>query len=323
MNEKHSVSLVNDVTGEALFPVTPKKRKKPINKEAIAGTIFASGPLLGFIIFGVIPLCLAFAMAFLKMKGFSFKGAKLADPIFDNFKTVVQDNKFWESIVNTLIFGISTLICLVLSLAVAYLLSKEIKGRKTFRMIYFIPYVCSAVAVVLMWGYIFNTEFGILNMFLKELNPKWQLRWTEDATDFRILVIFISVWGGMGYSIVLFTAALTNVNRSTVEAATIDGAGPFRVFWNVVFPAISPTTFFLLVTGLIGALQSFATSNILDRDGGPDSSGITIVFYLYNKIFDEMNMGVASASAWILSLLILIITIFNFVGSKKWVSYDQ
>lgn len=323
MNENHSVSLVNEATGEDLFPVAPKKRKKPINKEAIAGTIFASGPLLGFVIFGVIPLCLAFAMAFLKMKGFSFKGAKLADPLFDNFKTVVTDNKFWESIVNTLIFGISTLICLVLSLAIAYLLSKEIKGRKTFRIIYFIPYVCSAVAVVLMWGYIFNTEFGILNMFLKELNPEWQLRWTEDATDFRILVIFISVWGGMGYSIVLFTAALTNVNRSTVEAATIDGAGPFRVFWNVVFPAISPTTFFLLVTGLIGALQSFATSNILDKNGGPDSSGITIVFYLYNKIFDEMNMGVASASAWILSLLILIITIFNFVGSKKWVSYDQ
>ncbi|MBQ3571297.1 MAG: sugar ABC transporter permease, partial [Clostridia bacterium] len=148
MNENHSVSLVNDVTGEALFPVAPKKRKKPINKEAIAGTIFASGPLLGFIIFGVIPLCLAFAMAFLKMKGFSFKGAKLVDPLFANFKTVVEDDKFWEAIINTLILGTSTLISLVLSLIIAYLLSKEIRGKKVFRIIYFIPYVCSAVAVV-------------------------------------------------------------------------------------------------------------------------------------------------------------------------------
>lgn len=323
MNEVRSVNLAEEVTGENLFPVTPKKRKKPINKEAIAGTIFASGPLIGFLLFGVIPLCLAFAMAFLKMRGFSFFGAKLSDPLFANFKTVVEDDKFWDAILNTLILGTSTLISLVLSLIIAYLLSKEIRGKKIFRMIYFVPYVCSAVAVVLMWGYIFNTEFGILQSVLRSINENWTLRWTKDAGDFRTLVILISVWGGMGYAIVLFTAALTNVNRSTVEAATIDGAGPFRVFWNVVFPAISPTTFFLLVTGLIGALQSFATSNILAKDGGPDSAGITIVFYLYNKIFKEINMGVASASAWILSLLILIITIFNFVGSKKWVSYDQ
>ena len=322
MNDKHSVSIDNQaVAGEMLFPVTPIKRRKRINKEALSGTLFASLPLIGFLLFGAIPLVLAFAMAFLNMKGFSFAGASWAG--FDNFKTVIQDDKFWESIRNTLVLGISTLICLVLSLIVAYLLSRDIKGRKVYRMIYFIPYVCSAVAVVLMWGYIFNTEYGVLNMLLKSIDPDLVLRWNQNATDFVILVIFISVWGGMGYSIVLFTAALTNVNRSTIEAATIDGAGAVKVFWNVVFPAISPTSFSLLVTGIIGALQSFATSNILDKEGGPSGAGITIVFYLYNKIFDEMNMGQASASAWILSLLILVITIFNFVGSKKWVSYDQ
>ena len=322
MNDKHSVSIDNQVVaGEMLFPVTPIKRRKRINKEALSGTLFASLPLIGFLLFGAIPLVLAFAMAFLNMKGFSFAGASWAG--FDNFKTVIQDNKFWESIRNTLVLGTSTLICLVLSLIIAYLLSRDIKGRKVYRMIYFIPYVCSAVAVVLMWGYIFNTEYGVLNMLLKSIDPDFVLRWNQNATDFVILVILISVWGGMGYSIVLFTAALTNVNRSTIEAATIDGAGAVKVFWNVVFPAISPTSFYLLVTGIIGALQSFATSNILDKEGGPSGAGITIVFYLYNKIFDEINIKQASASAWILSLLILVITIFNFVGSKKWVSYDQ
>lgn len=321
MNENRSVSADKEVVGEEFFSTTPKKRKKPINKEEVAGTLFASIQLLGFVIFGAIPLLMAFAMAFLDMHNFTFKNVSWAG--FENFKTVLTDPKFWDSIVHTLIFSISTFICLVLSLLVAYLLNKDIRGRKAFRMIYFIPYVCSSVAVILMWSFIFNPEYGMVNMWLAKIDPDLVIAWTRDAKDFVALVLFISVWGGMGYSIILFTAALTNINRSTVEAAKIDGAGAFRVFWNVVLPGISPTTFYLLVTGIIGALQSFATSQILSKDGGPDGVGITIVFYLYNKIFKSMDMGVASASAWVLSIFILVATIINFVGSKKWVSYDQ
>lgn len=325
MNEEHSVS-VNDelMAGEKLFPATPKRGKSKINKEAVAGTLFASIQLMGFLIFGATPLIMAFAMAFLDMHSFSFKDAKLVGPsIFENFKTVLTDDKFWDAIGNTLVFSISTFVCLILSLLIAYLLSKEIRGKKAFRIIYFIPYVCSAVAVILMWSFIFNPTYGMLNTILAEINPELAIKWTTDAGDFVALVLFISIWGGMGYSIILFTAALTNVNRATIEAATIDGAGAVSVFFNVVLPGISPTTFYLLVTGIIGALQSFATSQILSKDGGPDGVGITIVFYLYNEIFGPMNMGVASASAWILSIFILIATIINFVGSKKWVSYDQ
>ena len=325
MNDTHSVSTVNKVIGEDVAPIKPKKRRKPINKEEISGTLYASIPLLGFLIFGVIPLCMAFAMAFLKMSGFGFQGAKPAG--WDNFKYVLTDELFWESIVNTCVLGSSTFICQILALLVAYLLSKDIRGRKAFRMIYFIPYVCSGVAIVLMWKYIFNPHFGILNQMLGRTGDNI-INWLNDSRYYSWVVIFISVWSGMGYPIVLYTAALTNVNRSTVEAATIDGAGPFRVFWNVVFPAISPTSFFLLVTGVIGALQSFATSNVLSSGttnaNGPNNDGLTIVFYLYRKIFDyDGQMGYASASSWILSLIILGVTIINFVGSKKWVSYDQ
>ena len=140
---------------------------------------------------------------------------------------------------------------------------------------------------------------------------------------FTTAVIIMSVWSGMGYGIILYTAALTGVNRSLVEAAKIDGASPFRVFFSIVIPAISPTSFFLLVTGVIGALQSFAMTNMLSDTGGPNGDGITIVFYLYKRVFSYgAKLGVASASAWILALMVLVVTIIQFVGSKKWVHYD-
>lgn len=322
MNDKHSVSVNNEVVaGETFFPATPKKRRKPINKEAVAGTLFASIPLVGFLIFGLIPLAIAFAMAFLKIRDFSITDAEYVG--FQNFKDVLSDPEFGKSILNTVVLGSSTLISQVLALLIAYLLSKEINGRKVFRIIYFIPYVCSAVAVVLMWQYIFNPNYGILNQMLGRTGDD-SINWFNNPDLFATMIIFISVWSGMGYPIILYTAALTNVNRSTVEAATIDGAGAFRVFWNVILPGISPTSFYLLVTGIIGALQSFTTSNVLAPDGGPSGKGITIVFYLYRKIFNYVGqMGLASASSWVLSLLILGVTIINFVGSKKWVSYDQ
>lgn len=306
-------------TGEQLFPRAPKKKLK-INKEEIAGTCYAAIPILGFLIFSLVPLVMSIIMSFYKMRDFGLDNATYVG--FENFTKILKDDMFWKSIANTFILGSSTLISQVLALVVAYLLSKKIVGRKFFRMVYFIPYVCSAVAVVLMWKYMFNTNYGIINQMIGRTGDN-AINWIGDAKYFPWVVIVISVWGGMGYPIVLYTAALTNVNKETVEAATIDGAGPFRVFWNVVLPAISPTSFFLLVTGIIGALQSFATSNILDANGGPNGSGITMVFYLYRKIFAYSGqMGQAAASSWILFFIILIFTIINFVGSKKWVNYD-
>lgn len=313
----------NLYTGESFASegyMKPKKRKKPFNKEEFAGTTLASIPLIGFCIFGLLPLILAFYMAFVKMRDFSLEGAT---PVgFENFKTVLNDQMFWDALVNTCLMGTSVFISLFFALIIAYLLSKPISGKKVFRMIYFIPYVCSVVAVTLMWKHIFNSNYGIINQILGRTGDN-AINWLGDSKYFTWAVIIMSVWSGMGYGIILFTAALTGVNPSMVEAAKIDGAGPFSVFWRIVFPAISPTTFYLVVMGVIGALQSFAVTNVLSSGGGPNNDGVTVVFYLYRRAFQYFGtMGEASASAWLLAILILGLTAFQFWGSKKWVSYD-
>lgn len=259
-------------------------------------------------------------MAFMEMQDFGFEGATFVG--MANFKEVLTDPLFWDAVGNTFLMGTSTLISLVLALIIAYFLSKPIVAKKAFRMIYFIPYVCSVVAVTLMWKYMFNTNYGIINQMLGSTGEN-AIDWLGDSRYFTLAVIIMSVWSGMGFGIILFTAALTGVNQSMVEASKIDGAGAFRQFWNIVLPSISPTSFYLLVMGVIGALQSFATTNVLASEGGPNGDGITIVFYLYRRIFSYVGeMGTASASAWILALMILILTAIQFLVSKKWVNYD-
>lgn len=314
-----SVKNASGSDGVIRVPDGGRKRKK-INKEEVAGTLLASIPIIGFLIFGLAPLLLALAMAFLNMKGFGFEGATFAG--FDNFKAVLTDPTFGKAIVNTFRMGSSVIISQVLALIIAYFLSKPIKAKKTFRMIFFIPYVCSVVAVTLMWKYMFNTNYGIINQILGKSGDN-AIDWLGDSAYYTWAVIIMSVWSGMGFGIVLYTAALTNVNATMVEAAKIDGAGAFSTFFKVVLPSISPTTFYLLVMGVIGALQAFAVTNVLGSEGGPNGDGITIVFYLYRRVFNYDNvMGQASACAWILSGMILILTLIQFIVSKYWVNYD-
>lgn len=307
--------------GNVIVPVGGVKPKKSVNKEEIAGTLLASIPIIGFLLFGLVPLVLALAMAFLHMEGFGFEGATPA--YFENFITVLTDPVFVHSIGNTLRMGSSVLISQFFALFIAYFLSRSIRGKKAFRMIFFVPYVCSVVAITLMWKYMFNTNYGIINQILGKTGAD-AIDWLGDSKYYTWAVIIMSVWSGMGFGIVLYTAALTNVNNNMIEAAKIDGAGGARTFLSIVLPSISPTSFYLLVMGVIGALQAFAVTNVLSADGGPNGDGITIVFYLYRRVFNYNNtMGEASASAWILSIMILIVTAIQFVVSKYWVNYDE
>lgn len=310
-------TLKNNKMGEA----AGKKFKTKYNRrEAVAGTLMASVPLIGFAIFGFIPLILAIRMAFFDIKGYNlFEGTAVG---FQNFSEVFNDPTFWEAIVNTLRLGISVLVSQVLALVIAYLLSKNPTGKKAFRVIFFVPYVCSIVAVTLMWKNIFHENYGVINIILGRTGDN-AISWMGDPKYFSWAVIIMSVWSGMGYGIILYTAALMNVNKSMIEAAEIDGANEVRIFFKIILPTISSTSFYLLVMGVIGALQSFAITNVLAPDGGPNGDGVTIVFWIYRRVIEYDNtLGLASASALLLAVMIMLVTAAQFVLSKKWVKYD-
>ena len=300
-----------------------QKRRKTGLGENASGFMMGSIPVIGFILFGMIPLALALAMAFMYVPG---KGniARAEFAGFENFVTVLEDHMFWQSILNTLKMAISLPICIVVALIVAFLLTKNIKGRSFFRAVYFVPYVCCAVAIALMWELIFNQNHGIINSWLG-LTRDTAIPWLTDSSTYTLCLIIIGIWSGTAYGIVLYGAALTNVNRSLYEAAQIDGANSFRSFISITLPSVSPTSFYLLTTGLIGALQEFTRPQIIGggQGAGPNNDGLTIVFYIYRRAFEYNNqMGEAAAAALILSVLILCVTAVNFVVSKRWVSYD-
>ncbi len=308
-------------------PVKPKKRKR-MDAEEIYGTFLAAIPLIGFLIFGFVPLILAFFMAFLDM-GYGWNIADGEWVGFDNFVFLFTTAKeevgisIFEAIGNTLLLGISTFISQILALAVSYLLSRDIRGRGIWRIIYFIPYVCSTVAITLMWKYMFDPSYGIINQIIGNTDiMNGAIEWTTDPTVFYVTINIISIWSGMGYGILLYSAALTNINQSSLEAAEIDGAGSFTKFFRIVLPSISPTTFYLLIMGVIGMLQSFTITNVFDKGGGPDFHGVTIVFFMFQYLYEWENVGVASAAAWVLTLLILLVTVIQFFGSRRWVKYD-
>ncbi|MBQ3419021.1 MAG: sugar ABC transporter permease [Erysipelotrichaceae bacterium] len=295
-----------------------KKREERI------GWIFANIPFFGFAIFGLIPLILSVFLSFNHFKGLRLNSATFVG--FDNFKTIFEDELFWQSINNTLFVVVATIISLILSIIISALLATEVKGSKGFKVIYFVPYVCSLVAITFMWKWIYDYNYGVLNATLIEWGLiKEKINWLGSEEYFRTAMMILLIWSSMGFNIILLTASLTSIDRNLYEASSIDGANGIRQFFTITLPMVSPTIFYLLITGLIGSLQSFTIFQVMAKDGGPGQKGLTVVFYLYKKLFNASggsDLGVASAIGWIVALLIAIVTIINFIGQKKWVNYD-
>ena len=289
-------------------------------KDNIEGFLFAFPPVLRFLLFNLVPLAVGLIVAFMDTKRTYdiFSGVLCG---LDNFKRVLTDPVFWGSIGNTLYLGISWPISMALAMVVSVFLAGKIRGKTFFRMVYYLPFVCSTVAITLIWQVLLDYNYGAVNTILEFISGV-RINFRGDPNWYLPGLIIMTVWSTMGYKIVILTAALTNVNRSYYEAASLDGANSWQKFVHVTMPAISPTVFYLAVTGLINVLQEFTRSQVWSMDGGPNGKGITIVFYLYREAFSYTNMGTASAVAWILSTMIVLITILNFALSKKWVKYD-
>ncbi len=309
-----------------------RKKRKRFTREDAWGLSLASLPIIGFLVFGVVPLIFSLYMSFCSTDGFLIENMHPLDGnIFGNYAAVVNDPLFWKAVLNTLYSLVSLPLTMVLSLVLSVLLAnKLVRMRKLFRTLFFLPYVCSIVALTTMWRTVMlNADYGVLNAFLGLFGIQGPA-WLTDSAWFMPAMIVMGVWSGMGFQIVLFSAALTNVNESVYEAAALDGANAFQKFFRITLPAISPTTFYVLVTGLISGLQEFTrfqaingvSSNLISPTG-PDNAGLTIVFYLYNYGFNNTTgMGIAAATSWLLCIVIAVITVLNFKLSNRWVHYD-
>lgn len=232
------------------------------------------------------------------------------------------DRFFFQTMRNTGTYTLGVVVpAMILALFFAILLNQELNGKYIYRAIYFIPVIAPAVAVALLWGWLYEPNFGIINSALRAVGiagPAWlgSTKWAMTA------VIIESIWAGLGFNIVIFLAGLQGISREYYEAAAIDGAGFFRQFYSITLPLLSPVTFFILVTGVIGTFQDFTVPFIM-TGGGPAGATQLVVMYLYGLAFRLQNMGTASAVAYVVFLVIVTLTILNFLLARRWVFYEE
>lgn len=299
-----------------------KARRRKILRRNFIATAMASPPFIGFLLFTTLPMIISLAISFTELHSYNLSLAKFTG--FGNYVEVLRSDMLWTAVLNTLYYCLSVPLNLCLALFIANVLTRKIVCGKAVRVILFIPQVCSTVAVTLMWQWIFEDNYGVINTVLSALNiPK--IHFMTDKNWFMPAVLTISLWQN-GTNVVLLEAAFANINKSLQEAARIDGASERRVFWRVTLPGLTPTVFYMVTMNLITALQEQTVMQIITTNGvGPGYRALTLVYYIYRMAFtytSTMGMGMACALSWIVALIIIIIMRINFKLGQKWVCYD-
>jgi multiple sugar transport system permease protein len=233
-----------------------------------------------------------------------------------------MDPIFWKSISNTFVLLLAIPISLVFALVFATAMNQRIMGARFFRTIYYVPVVLPIAALALIWLWIFNPDYGLLNYFLGQLGFDNRINWLGNPATVKPALIIMLIWRGLGYQVLIYLAGLQGVPRHLHEAAQIDGANGWQRFWNVTWPALTPTTFFLVITSMIGTFQIFQEPFLM-TEGGPYFESTTPVMVIQQNAFRDTQMGYASAQAWILGLIIVAITLINFYVSRRWVNYES
>jgi len=291
-----------------------KFQLKDRTKEALAGYRFLMPNFVGFLVFTSIPVCASMALSF-------FSWDLLSPPKFvgiANFIELFKDPFFWKYCWNTVVLMCAIPFSVAGSLLLALAMNQKLKGIVFFRTVYFLPTICSGVAIYVLWRFIYNPEFGALNAMIFKLGELIHLplrgpNWLTDEQWAKPALIIMSVWQTVGgYNMILYLAALQGVPRDYYDAAEVDGANEWQKFWNVTWPQISPTTFFIVIMSIIGGFQAGFDPAYIMTGGGPNGSTTTIIYYIYNNAFQWHNMGYAAAISWILFIIVFIITVLQW-----------
>lgn len=294
---------------------------KKSTKNNLIGYAFLAPALVIFMFMVALPMIISLILAFTKWNFFSgVEGIRFVG--LDNFvQLFTKDRSFKDALINTLIYAVFTVpITIFLALILAYVLNGKAYFQKFYRLTFFIPYISNMVALGAVFKFLFRSD-GPINAILKNyFHVENVPGWLYEAELTRVPIICILIYGGVGFCLIIYIAALKNVPQDLYEASAIDGASPIRQFFSITVPMISPTTFYLLIVRLINVFQVFAAINII-ADGGRNAGSVSLVVMIYDEAFKNYNFGYASAIAWILVAFILIITLINFKVQKRWVHY--
>jgi multiple sugar transport system permease protein len=290
--------------------------KKRERKEALAGAAFILPSFLGFLVFTFLPVVMSLGLSFTEwnfLKGLDdirFNG-------LENYIKLFSDDWFINSFRNNIVFTAVTIpVCLALGLIFATIINKYIMGKTVVKIMFFIPYIASVVAVCAVWQVLLQPSYGPVNQFLQAIGIENPPKWLVDFKWALPSVMVIYIWQQLGYYIIVFMAGLNGISKDVYEAAQIDGATGIRQFFSITVPLVAPTTFFLSVMGIIGSFKVFDQISVLTQ-GGPGNSTSVMAYYIYKTAFEDYKMGYANTLAWALFILIFLVTIVQWKFQDK------
>lgn len=305
------------MAGTTVTAGQPKRKGWRERREALHAYVFMSPVILGLLIFTLGPILVSL---FLSFSNYNL----LNDPKWigvNNYVKMYGERLFWQSLrVSATYSVVSVPLGMTIALFLALLLNRAMRGIYTLRAIYYLPTVISGVGVAMLWRWIFNGQYGVINTLLRNVGIKGP-NWLLDENYALIALIITSVWG-VGGTMLIFLAGLQGIPAEINEAAEIDGAGRWEQFRYITLPMISHVTFFNLVLGIIGALQVFTDAYVI-TNGGPNNATLFIAVYLYRHAFQFLNFGYAAALAWVLFVIVMVLTLLVFRSSPLWVFYEQ
>jgi len=285
-----------------------------LNNQKFSAWIFILPALVGTLIFIIIPVLCSFGLSFTKWD--------LLNPVqfvgLDNYKLIFSEQLFYKILLNTVVFAVSTSVFgVIIPLILASILNSKIRGSEFYKTAYFLPFITPMIVIGVIWEWIFDPNIGLLNNFLHI-----HINWLYDTHFAMPALIIVSVWKLIGYNMVIFLSALSSVNNSLFEAAKIDGASSFQIFKNVTIPVISPTIFFVVIITAISSFQVFDLIYLMTQGGPLDSTNV-LVYAIYKNAFEFFNVGKASAIAYILFVIILVLTLIQWNLRKKMVYIEE
>ena len=279
-----------------------------LNNQKFAGWIFIFPAFVGTLLFIIIPVICSFGLSFVKWD--------LLNPIqfvgFNNYREIFAETLFYKILINTFVFAISTsLFGVIIPLILACILNSKIRGSEFYKTAYFLPFITPMIVIGVIWEWIFFFFLGFLNHVLH-----LHINWLYDTHYAMPALIIVSVWKLIGYNMVIFLSSLSGISQSLFEAAKIDGANAFQIFKNVTVPLLSPTIFFVVIVTAISSFQIFDLIYLMTQGGPLDSTNV-IVYAIYKNAFEYFNVGKASALAYVLFVIILILTLIQWSLRKK------